>query len=512
MNNPSSLCLALTLAMLVAGPGVVWAKEPPPSKPEPATEAPAPVQDDKQAPAAGEPAAPVGSDSDAAEGAEEEALPAPLGLPLDELRTFSEVFGRIKNDFVESVDDRTLLESAIRGMLSGLDPHSSYLNKEEYRDLQVGTTGEFGGLGIEVGMDNGFIKVISPIDDTPADRAGLKAGDLISRIDDRPVKGLSLNEAVNLMRGKPGAPITLMIVREGAERPFEVKIVRDVIHVASVKSRTLEPGYVYVRISHFQSRTTEDLLKAVGDLKNENEGGIKGLVLDLRNDPGGVLNSAVGVSDAFLSDGLIVYTQGRVDDIKLQFNAGPDDVLSDAPMVVLVNGGSASASEIVAGALQDHRRAIIMGTQTFGKGSVQTIVPIDDSTALKLTTARYYTPSGRSIQAHGITPDILVEQGTLTPDGDKGPDRIKEADLARHLDDGGKGGKGGDADKDKHYDKGTDATDVGEPKKPLVEEDFQLSEALNLLKGLNVLGRGPKPAVVEQGSEVASEPKVQARP
>ena len=310
------------------------------------------------------------------------------------MRTFSEVFGRIKNDYVEPVDDRVLLESAIRGMLAGLDPHSSYLNKDEYRDLQVGTTGEFGGLGIEVGMDNGFVKVISPIDDTPAARAGLKSGDLISRIDDRPVKGMSLNEAVNLMRGKPGAEITLTIVREGAERPFEVKMVRDVIHVASVKSRTLEPGYAYVRIAHFQSRTTEDLLKAIGDLKKENEGGIKGLVLDLRNDPGGVLNSAVGVSDAFLTDGLIVYTQGRVDDAKLQFNAGPDDVLDGAPMVVLVNGGSASASEIVAGALQDHRRAVIMGTQTFGKGSVQTIVPIDDATALKLTTARYYTPVG----------------------------------------------------------------------------------------------------------------------
>lgn len=500
MNNRTPLCLALTLAMLVAGTGVVWAKEPPAPEPESTTEAPTPVQEDKQVPASGEPTAPA--EAKTKDGVEEDASPTPLSLPLDELRTFSEVFGRIKSDYVESVDDRALLESAIRGMLSGLDPHSSYLNKEEYRDLQVGTTGEFGGLGIEVGMDNGFIKVISPIDDTPADRAGLKAGDLISRIDDRPVKGLSLNEAVNLMRGKPGASITLTIMREGAERPFEIKIVRDVIHVASVKSRTLEPGYVYVRISHFQSRTTEDLLKAVGDLEKEHEGGIKGLVLDLRNDPGGVLNSAVGVSDAFLSDGLIVYTLGRVDDIKLQFNAGPDDVLDGAPMVVLVNAGSASASEIVAGALQDHGRAVIMGTQTFGKGSVQTIVPIDDATALKLTTARYYTPSGRSIQAQGIIPDILVEQGTLTIEGDKGPDRIKEADLARHLDDGG---KDSDADKDRE-----DATDGSEPKKSLMEEDFQLSEALNLLKGLNVLGRGPKPAAVE--SEAASKPKAQARP
>ncbi len=472
MNNRSLLSLALTLGMLIGGLASAtasWAGEPP----EPKTE-PAPASPGRTAPPGGQTA------STPTKPEEEARAPRPT-LPLEELRTFSEVFGRIKNDYVESVDDRALLESAIRGMLSGLDPHSSYLNKDEYRDLQAGTTGEFGGLGIEVGMDNGFVKVISPIDDTPAARAGIKSGDLISRIDDRPVKGMSLNEAVNMMRGKPGAEITLTIVREGAERPFEVKMVRDVIHVASVKSRTLEPGYLYVRIAHFQSRTTEDLLKAIGDLTKENENGIKGLVLDLRNDPGGVLNSAVGVSDAFLTEGLIVYTQGRVDDAKLQFNAGPDDVLDGAPMVVLVNGGSASASEIVAGALQDHHRAVIMGTQTFGKGSVQTIVPIDDATALKLTTARYYTPSGRSIQAQGITPDIVVAQGALTLTGDKDPDRLKEADLARHLDEGGKDDAGA---RDKNGDEGA--------KKPLAVEDFQLSEALNLLKGLNVLTKPPK--------------------
>jgi carboxyl-terminal processing protease len=472
MKNRSPLVFALMLGMFaggLAGPTASWAKEPPESQTEPAPSTPA-----KTVPPQGQgPSSPANPE-------EKESKPRPT-LPLEELRTFSEVFGRIKNDYVESVDDRALLESAIRGMLAGLDPHSSYLNKDEYRDLQVGTSGEFGGLGIEVGMDNGFVKVISPIDDTPAARAGLKSGDLISRIDDRPVKGMSLNEAVNLMRGKPGAEITLTIVREGAERPLEVKMVRDVIHVASVKSRTLEPGYVYVRIAHFQSRTTEDLLKAVGDLKKENADGIKGLVLDLRNDPGGVLNSAVGVSDAFLTDGLIVYTQGRVEDAKLQFNAGPDDVLDGAPMVVLVNGGSASASEIVAGALQDHRRAVIMGTQTFGKGSVQTIVPIDDSTALKLTTARYYTPSGRSIQAQGISPDIVVAQGALTLSDDKDPDRLKEADLARHLDESGKGEAG-------PKEKGADGGD----KKPLAVEDFQLSEALNLLKGLNVFSKAPK--------------------
>ncbi len=505
MNNRSPLCLALTLGLLagVAGPGTAWAKEPPGAQP-----AASPAAQEKAAPAEGQKAPAPAADKAPTDG--EPAAPPRASLPLDELRTFSEIFGRIKDDYVEPVEDRPLLESAIRGMLSGLDPHSSYLNKEEYRDLQVGTTGEFGGLGIEVGMDNGFVKVISPIDDTPAARAGLKAGDLISRIDDRPVKGMSLNEAVNLMRGKPGAEITLTIVREGTERPFEVKMVRDVIHVASVKNRTLEPGFAYVRISHFQSRTTEDLLKAIGDLKKENPTGIKGLVLDLRNDPGGVLNSAVGVSDAFLSEGLIVYTQGRVEDAKLQFNAGPDDVLDGAPMVVLVNAGSASASEIVAGALQDHRRAVIMGTQTFGKGSVQTIVPIDDTTALKLTTARYYTPSGRSIQAQGITPDIRVQQGSLTLTDDRDPERVKEADLARHLDvpgrdeppakdkDGDKAqdqDKDQDKDKDKGPGKDKDKSSEAGPKKPLAAEDFQLSEALNLLKGIAVLSKAaPVPA------------------
>ncbi|MEA3278170.1 MAG: S41 family peptidase [Pseudomonadota bacterium] len=405
-------------------------------------------------------------------------------LPLTELRTFAEVFGRIKSDYVESVDDKSLLESAIRGMLSGLDPHSSYLDKEEYHDLQVGTSGEFGGLGIEVGMEDGFVKVIAPIDDTPAQRAGLQAGDLIIRIDDQPVKGMSLNEAVNLMRGKPGTEIRLTVMREGGDRPFRVDLVRDIIQVASVKSRTLEPGYGYVRVSHFQSHTTEDLLKAVGELKEENGGALKGLVLDLRNNPGGVLNSAVGVSDAFLGGGLIVYTKGRVDDSELQFKAGPDDVLKGAPLVVLINGGSASASEIVAGALQDHRRAIIMGSPTFGKGSVQTIVPIDNTTALKLTTARYFTPSGRSIQAQGIVPDIALERGKLDIAEAPGVEPLKEADLARHLDDEE---VRDDSDSDEAAAE-SDSEKKGKAK-PLVTQDYQLSEALNVLKGVNILGK-----------------------
>lgn len=393
-------------------------------------------------------------------------------LPLEDLRTFAEVYGRIKNDYVEGVKDKSLLESAIRGMLGGLDPHSDYLDKEQYRDLQVGTSGEFGGLGIEVGMENGFVKVIAPIDDTPAQRAGLQPGDVIVRIDDKPVKGMSLSQAVNLMRGKPGTEIRLTVLRSDNGQPFTVELERAVVHVASVKSRTLAPGYGYVRISNFQARTTEDMLAAIGKLKSENNGELKGLVLDLRNNPGGVLNAAVGVSDAFITDGLIVYTEGRLPDSKLQFRAGPDDVLSGAPIVVLVNRGSASASEIVAGALQDHKRALIMGAKTFGKGSVQTIVPIDDSTALKLTTARYYTPLGRSIQAKGIVPDIQLERGEFKPFLEPDADALTEADLNNHLESLGQGGKAKD-----------------EVLKGLAEEDLQLAEALNVLKGLSILGR-----------------------
>ena len=396
-------------------------------------------------------------------------------LPLEDLRTFTEVFAKIKNDYVEPIEDRTLLENAIKGMLTGLDPHSAYLVPDDYRELQAGTSGEFGGLGIEVGMEDGFVRVIAPIDDTPAARAGVRAGDLVVRLDDTPVKGMTLADAVKRMRGKPGTDITLTVVREGEEGPIRITITRDVIRVASVKSRMLEEGYPYVRITQFQLRTGENLRDAVAQLKDEAQDEIKGLILDLRNNPGGVLSAAVAVSDAFLTAGTIVYTEGRLEDARLKFNAKPTDILHGAPLVVLVNGGSASASEIVAGALQDHRRAVIMGAPTFGKGSVQTILPMENGSALKLTTARYYTPSGRSIQASGIEPDILLEPMRVASLG-SGVGRIKEANLSGHLD----GGAGGDA---------AEAQGDAEapPARSLAEEDFVLYEALNLLKGLGIL-------------------------
>jgi len=405
----------------------------------------------------------------------ETADEAAKGMPLEELRVFAEVFGRIKNDYVEPVDDRQLLKFAIEGMLSGLDPHSAYLDEEDYRDIRVGTSGEFGGLGIEVGMENGFVKVIAPIDDTPAQRAGVRSGDLIIRLDDQPVKGMTLDEAVKLMRGKPGTKIRLTIVREGQDKPIVINVVRDVIKTVSVKQRMLEPGFGYVRLSQFQARTPEDMVSGIGGLKREAGGKLKGLVLDLRNNPGGVLNAAVAVSDAFLTNGTIVYTEGRIRDSQLKFKAAPDDILEGAPIVVLVNGGSASASEIVAGALQDHQRAVIMGQQTFGKGSVQTIVPVNERTAVKLTTARYFTPNGRSIQAEGIVPDIELGNVRLTR-GEDSATQLKEADLAGHLSKPEDNGGNGAAKKA--------ATGAGKDED---ESDYALSEALNLLKGLAIL-------------------------
>ena len=396
-------------------------------------------------------------------------------LPLNEIRTFTEIFSKIKNDYVENINDKKLLENAIRGMLRGLDPHSAYLDKEAYKELQEGTSGKFGGLGIEVGYEDGFVKVISPIDDTPAQRAGVKAGDLIIKLDGKSVKGISLMEAVKMMRGKPGSEIVLTILREGEEKPFNLPVVRDVITVKNIKSETIEPGLMYIRISNFQIHTVDDMRKSLKKLKNENTDNLKGLVLDLRNNPGGLLNAAVGVSDLFLNNGLIVYTEGRIKDSKLKFTAKPTEVFKNIPIIVLVNGGSASASEIVAGALQDHKRAIIMGERTFGKGSVQTILPMSDETALKLTTARYYTPSGRSIQASGIEPDMIVKniQFNITNSNNMNNGLIKEADLSGHLD-------------NEIAENNIDIDKKAESNSSLVENDYQLYEAINVLKGLSI--------------------------
>ena len=408
-----------------------------------------------------------------------------VGLPLNELRNFSDIFARIKTDYVEEVDDKTLLENAIRGMLSGLDPHSTYLNPDEYKELKIGTTGKFGGLGIQVGMEDGFVKVISPIDDTPAFRAGLEAGDLIIRLNDKSVKGMTLNDAVKIMRGDPGTDIKLTVIREGADRPLPFTVTRAIISVKSVKSRILEPDYGYIRISNFQSKTARDLVSEVSNLKKENKNELKGLVLDLRNNPGGVLSAAADVSDAFINDGKLVFTKGRIDNSEFEFNAKPGDIMNGLPLVVLINGGSASASEIVAGALQDHHRAVIMGSKSFGKGSVQTIQELRSGGAVKITTARYFTPSGRSIQGEGITPDIILDRYEVKDSKDISSLRIKESDLNHSL-----------SNPTKSQEAIKKATEEGEPEgeekklqKLKASEDFQLYEALLLLKGLNILNK-----------------------
>ncbi len=404
-------------------------------------------------------------------------------LPLDELRNFTQIFSRIKADYVEPVDDKTLLENAIRGMVSGLDPHSSYLDISDYHDLQIGTTGEFGGLGIEVGMEDGFVKVISPIDDTPADHAGVEAGDLIVRLDDTPVKGLTLRDAVNLMRGKVGTDILLTIVREGEEKPLKITITRDKIKVKSVKSRLIEPDIGYLRITQFQSRTGDNLLEAIDSLADENERALRGVILDLRNNPGGVLDAAVEVSDAFLEKGLIVYTEGRIKNSAMTFNARPGDEIDGAPLIVLVNEGSASASEIVAGALQDHKRALIIGNKTFGKGSVQTILPLGNDSAIKLTTARYFTPAGRSIQAEGIVPDIILDHIKISDISNRSAHSLKEADLSGHLTNGSQ------PKSEKQKEAADEEASDADKRATLAKQDYQLYEAVNMLKGLMILQR-----------------------
>jgi carboxyl-terminal processing protease len=435
--------------------------------------------------------------------ADKETLSTPL--PIEELRAFSEVFGRIKSDYVEPVTDKKLITDAIAGMLNGLDPHSAYLDEEAFKELQVGTHGEFGGLGIEVGMEDGVLKVISPIEDTPAYRAGIKSGDFIIKLDDTLIKGMSLNDAVKRMRGKPGSKIVLTIIRKDEPKPLEITLVRAVIKVQSVKSKLLESGYGFVRITQFQEMTGENLATALENLVKQNQGPLKGLVLDLRNDPGGLLTGAVAVSSAFLAkDALVVYTEGRTEDAKMRLTANPEnylhsngendylktvpDSIKSVPLVVLVNAGSASASEIVAGALQDHKRAVIMGVQTFGKGSVQTVLPLGNNTGIKLTTARYYTPGGRSIQAKGIVPDILVED-PASAGRDSGIFRLREADLDKHLiNDKPSDEKPGNASKNTFSPPDTkeDAAKFT-PTEFGSKSDYQLNQALNLLKGMQIL-------------------------
>ena len=430
-----------------------------------------------------------------------------IQLPVDDLRLFSEVFGRIKNDYVEPVEDKKLLKEAINGMLTRLDPHSAFLDQDAYKDLQVGTQGEFGGLGIEVGMEDGFVKVVSPIEDTPAFKAGIKSGDLIIKLDDSPVKGMTLNDAVKKMRGKPGTDIVLTVVRKGETKPLTITLTRAVIKIKSVKQKLVEPNFGYVRITQFQEHSGDNLVAALKDLQDQNKGNaLKGLVLDLRNDPGGLLNTAVAVAGAFLKGGdLVVYTDGRTEDAKMRLTNSRENYLRPAesdylknlpawaktvPLVVLVNGGSASASEIVAGALQDHKRALVVGTQTFGKGSVQTILPLNNGTAIKLTTARYFTPNGRSIQAKGITPDIVAEEGTIST-GEGAKLEVREADLDKHLTNplDGDAAKEVKTKEDKAKDSGAkkDPKAKPEPGEVVSKNDYQFNQALILLKGLSLL-------------------------
>lgn len=396
-----------------------------------------------------------------------------VNLPLKQLRSFVEVFELISHDYVEPVSDDKILEGAISGMLSSLDPHSAYLPPESFKEMEEHTTGEFGGLGMEVGMEDGFVKVIAPIDDTPAQRAGVQSGDLIIKIGDKPVKGMTLNEAVKLMRGKPGTQIKLTIVRKGGAKPVVLMLTRAVIKVKSVKQHLLPDGVGYVRISQFQIRTGSDLVNAIEKLEAENGGELKGLVLDLRNNPGGVLQAAVQVSDAFLNEGLIVYTKGRIKKSQMRFEAHQGDILNGKPIVVLINEGSASASEIVSGALQDQHRALIAGRTSFGKGSVQTLMPLNNGGAIKLTTARYYTPSGRSIQNEGITPDIEIERVKLEK-LKASVLGVKEKDLTGHL----------EHKDDKQVKPQTAKQKADKKAKEMLNKDFELHEAYSLVKGM----------------------------
>ncbi|WP_299261015.1 S41 family peptidase [uncultured Kushneria sp.] len=454
MMRHVTLSLALSSALLLTLPA-------PAAEPTPDT---APAESTPE----NTPVAPADSD-DAANDAESEAA-AQSGLPLEDIQALAQVFERIKQAYVDDVDDKTLLRNAMRGMLEGLDPHSNYLDEDAFRTLHEMTEGEFGGIGIEVGQEDNQLMVISPIDNTPASKAGLQPRDLIIEIDGKSTDGMSLEEAVDMMRGDPGSKIDLTLLREGAEAPINVSLERDNIQAASVNSRMLSPGYGYLRISQFQENTAEETGKAIAALKKQaGDDGLSGVVLDLRNNPGGLLEGAVNVADLFLDSGLVVYTKGRLKDSDMQFEANAETALPKPPMVVLINGGSASAAEIVAGALQDHHRAVVLGTESFGKGSVQSVMPLDDTTGIKLTTALYYTPGGRSIQAEGIEPDVTVQRGRL--ELEKGGFEIREANLRGHLQNAR-----GESEQDK----------AALPDSPVAADDYQLGEALNLLRGINV--------------------------
>lgn len=436
-----------------------------------------------------------------------------LKLPVEDLTLFTQVYERIKNDYVEPVEDKKLLKEAINGMITGLDPHSQFLDADAFKDLQTTTQGEFGGIGIEIGQEDGLLKVISPIDDTPAYRAGVLAGDFIFKVDEVSIKGMSINDAVKRLKGKPGTQVKVTILRKNVETPLDFTLTRDVIKVRSVRTEAIEPGYARLRITQFQERTGEDVVKAINELTAK--GGLRGLVLDLRSNPGGLLTASVAVSAAFLpKDALVVYTDGRNDENRLKYTANRqfymrqgmrEDFVAKVtpeaktlPIVVLVNGGTASASEIVAGALQDHKRATVMGTQSFGKGSVQTILPINQSTAVKLTTARYFTPGGRSIQAKGITPDIIVEDGREAL-------RLREKDLEKHLQsDEEKAQKAaGKTEPAKTPEK--PATPIEKPKDGEKPKDVQLDAAVNHLKGLPI---APPPALPNSTAAATTSPPV----
>ena len=399
------------------------------------------------------------------------------GNDYESIELFTDVLAIVKKSYVEEVDTKKLIYGAINGMLAALDPHSSFMPPDTYKELKLDTKGEFGGLGIEISIKDATLTVISPIEDTPAYRAGVKSGDQILKIDDKFTKDLSIMDAVKKMRGNKGSKVTLTIMREGFDKPKEFPLVRDIIQVKSVKFKMLDDGYGYVRIAQFQEKTSDDLQKALSSLNETSKGKLRGLVLDLRNDPGGLLDQAVKVSETFLEEGkLIVYTEGREKDAQMRFSSRTGEKQPNYPIVALINSGSASASEIVAGALQDHKRAVVMGVQSFGKGSVQTIIPLSDNSGLRLTTAKYFTPSGRSIQAKGITPDIVVERIELASTEKKESMHLREKDLENHFEN----------------DKKEQSTEKKETL-PLyktdeqVKNDYQLLRALDLLKGWEIL-------------------------